>query len=106
MSLSPEQFARAAAAEASQLRLQRLQCMSHRELYGLLGGDPVAAAPWVQSAAEYGIPAAQLRLGRMLLDGRGVSRDPTLALRWFSRAAEQRGAAARDVGGRCYENVW
>jgi uncharacterized protein len=105
MSLSAEQFARAADAEASQLRALRLQSMSHRELHSLLCGDPVEAARWVRSAAVYGIPAAQLRFGRMLLEGRGVARDPDLALHWFARAAQQ-DAEAMNMVGRCYENGW
>ena len=46
----------------------------------LLTGDPAEAAVWVRSAAEYGVPAAQLRLGRMLLEGNGVERDERAAL--------------------------
>src|ERR1700722_16963720 len=106
MSLSAEQFARAADAEASQLRALRLQSMSHRELHSLLCGDPVEAARWVESAAVYGIPAAQLRFGRMLLEGRGVAMDRALALRWFTRAAQQQEAEAMNMVGRCHENGW
>ena len=47
MALTPEQFARAAAFEAHQERLVRLQRMSYRELQVLLTGDPEEAAAWV-----------------------------------------------------------
>jgi uncharacterized protein len=84
----------------------RLQRMNHYELRTLLAGDPVEAAIWVTSAAEYGLPSAQLRLGRMLLEGQGTPRNPPLALFWFSRAAEQSDVDAMNMVGRCYENGW
>ncbi|HVW69182.1 MAG TPA: tetratricopeptide repeat protein, partial [Steroidobacteraceae bacterium] len=104
--LTPEQFERAAAMEAHQDRLAQLQRMSYRELRVLLTGDPVEAASWIRSAAEYGVPAAQLRLGRMLLEGHGVDRDEAAALRWFLRAADRKDAEAMNMVGRCYENGW
>ncbi len=106
MALTPDQFARVAAFEAHQERLARLQQMSYRELQVLLTGDPEAAAVWVRSAAEYGVPAAQLRLGRMLLNGIGVERDERAALLWFSRAGDRADAEALNMVGRCYENGW
>ena len=92
MALTPEQFARAAAFEAHQERLARLQRMSYRELQVLLTGDPEEAAVWVHSAAEYGVPAAQLRLGRMLLEGHGGA---TSALPWCGSAGPAIGARLR-----------
>jgi uncharacterized protein len=106
MSLTQEQFARAAAFEAHQERLVRLQRMGYRELQVLLSGDPQEAAVWVRSAAEYGVPAAQLRLGRMMLEGSGVERDERAALSWFLRAADRGEAEAMNMVGRCYENGW
>jgi TPR repeat protein len=106
LNLSPAQFARAAEAEASQLRAICLQRMNARQLRELLSGDAREAAPWVRSAAEYGLPAAQLRLGRMLLEGEGVARNQELAVFWFTRAAEQGDAAAMNMLGRCFENGW
>jgi uncharacterized protein len=106
MSLTPVQFARAAAAEASDLRMMRLQRMSYHELQRLLGGDAAEAAVWVRSAAEYGVPAAQLRLGRMLLEGSGVGLDQGAAFWWFRRAADQGDAEAMNMLGRCHEHGW
>jgi Sel1 repeat len=103
MGLSPQQLARAQAAQERALRMLRLARMNDRELRALLGGDAASAAPWVQCAAEFGLPAAQVRLGRMLLEGLGVVRDSALALRWFARAAEQRDAEASNMVGRCHE---
>ncbi len=106
MGLTAAQFARAAALEAQQLRVSRMLRMSDRDLRALLTGDPADAAEWVSSAAEHGIPAAQIRLGRMLLDGRGVARDEEAALDWFSRAARLGSAEAMNMVGRCHENGW
>src|SRR5580698_7789500 len=106
MSLTAQDFARVEAAEASQQRMLRLQRMSHYELRALLSGDPGEAAIWITSAAEYGLPAAQLRLGRMLLEGRGVALNAALAVFWFKRAADQLDAAAMNMMGRCHENGW
>ena len=106
MALTPEQFARAAAFEGHQERLIRLQRMSYRELQVLLTGDPAEAALWVRSAAEYGVPAAQLRYGRMLLEGNGVDRDERAAFLWFTRAGDRGDDEALNMVGRCYENGW
>jgi uncharacterized protein len=106
MTLTPVQFARAAAAEASHLRMVRLQRMSYHELQRLLGGDAAEAALWVRSAAEYGVAAAQLRLGRMLLEGGGVALDQGAAFWWFRRAADQGDAEAMNMLGRCHEHGW
>ncbi len=50
--------------------------------------------------------AAQLRLGRMLLEGTGVEVDARAALTWFERAAAQGDAEALNMTGRCFENGW
>jgi uncharacterized protein len=106
MALTSAQFERAAAMESSQKRLARLAGMSFGALHALLGGDPVEAAGWVRCAAECGLAAAQLRLGRMLLDGSGVQRDEAAAFAWFTRAAAQADAEAMNMVGRCHENGW
>src|ERR1700733_12976339 len=106
MSLTAQDLARVEAAEAGQQRMLRLQRMSHYELRALLGGDPTEAAVWITSAAEYGLPAAQLRLGRMLLEGHGVTKNAALAIFWFRRAADQLDAEAMNMMGRCHENGW
>ena len=105
-SLTPQQFARAAALEEHQVRLARLSRMTSGQLCALLGGDPTEAVAWVRSAAESGMPAAQVRLGRMLLEGRGLPQDPRTAFLWFRRAAEKRDADALNMVGRCHELGW
>jgi uncharacterized protein len=106
MGLSPQELARAEAAQEKELQMLRLVRMKDRELRALLGGDPAVAAPWVRCAAEFGLPAAQVRLGRMLLEGQGLERDDPQALRWFVRAAERRDAEAMNMVGRCHELGW
>jgi len=106
MALTRAQFERAAAMEENQQRLTRLSRMSYGSLHALLAGDPVAAAAWVRCAAECGVAAAQLRLGRMLLAGRGVKPDEQAAFGWFARAANQGDAEAMNMVGRCHENGW
>jgi uncharacterized protein len=106
MALTRAQFERAAAMEENQRRLSRLSRMSYGSLHALLAGDPVEAAAWVRCAAECGVPAAQLRLGRMLLDGSGMERQERVAFSWFERGASQGDAEAMNMVGRCHENGW
>jgi uncharacterized protein len=106
MALTRTQFERASAMEESQQRLEQLARMSCGSLRALLAGDPVEAAAWVRCAAECGVAAAQLRMGRMLLDGSGVERDERAAFGWFARAAGQGDAEAMNMVGRCHENGW
>ena len=106
MALSRVQFERAAAMEANQQRLAHLARMSYASLHALLAGDPIEAAAWVRCAAECGVVAAQLRLGRMLLDGSGMERQEQAAFGWFARAAGQGDAEAMNMVGRCHENGW
>lgn len=104
--LTRGQFERAAAMEESQRKLAQLARMSYGSLHALLAGDPVEAAAWIRSAAECGLAAAQVRLGRMLLAGTGVERNEPAALAWFERAAAQGDAEAMNMAGRCHENGW
>lgn len=106
MTLTREQFDRAAAMEESQQRLEQLGRMSYGSLHALLTGDPVKAAIFIRSAAECGLPAAQVRLGRMLLDGSAMERNQRAAFDWFSRAADQGDTEAMNMVGRCHENGW
>ena len=104
--LTVSRWRRLARLEVSHARLQRLWHMSRVELAVLLGGDPERAAAWIGSAAECGLPSAQLCLGRLLLQGHGVARNELAAFAWFERAALQADAPAMNMLGRCYENGW
>ena len=95
-----------AEAETHYLRMSRLRRMSHDELRALLAGDPASTAPWIASAARYGMTEAQVWLGQMSLDGLGVPRDEAAALNWFLCAARKGSCEAMNMSGRCYENGW
>jgi TPR repeat protein len=101
-----ESLQQAEAAEDEFRRLCRLLDMDDAELRQLLAADPAEAAPWVESAARYGVVEAQLRLGQMRLDGAGAAKDEAAALAWFLRAARQGAPEAMNMVGRCYENGW
>ncbi|WP_240538716.1 tetratricopeptide repeat protein [Halomonas sp. SH5A2] len=61
-------------------------------VYNFLG-IPTRASKWLKRAAEAGLPEAQTRWGRHIMNGRGwyftKNRRLEAAERWFSRAAEQ-----------------
>lgn len=99
-------FAAAAAAEGHFRRMWALRRMDEGQLRAALSGPPCQAAPWIESAARYGVTQAQLLLGQMLLDGTGIARDPAAGLRWFERAAGRGSAEAMNMAGRCHENGW
>ncbi len=50
--------------------------------------DSAAAARWLNTAAQGGVPAAMFVYANMLLDGEGAPADPAAARRWLERAAE------------------
>jgi TPR repeat protein len=104
--LAADQTDTRAQAEEDYLRMSRLRRMSYDELRVLLAGDPAKAAPWITSAARYGLAEAQVRLGQMFLDGVGVMRDEAVALKWFLCAARKGSREAMNMAGRCYENGW
>jgi len=106
LGLTQEQLDRSAALEQHQLRMQRMQRMSPGQLHVLLAGDQAEALEWVRSAAELGVAAAQVRLGRMLLEGLGQPRDARAAFLWFMRAAKRNDAEAMNMVGRCHELGW
>jgi TPR repeat protein len=86
-------------------RVAALTMMAPAQLHALLAGADAAA--WVEAAAACGMPEAQVRLGRMLLEGAGgVARDPAAALACFLGAAERGDADGQNMAGRCYENGW
>jgi len=66
----------------------------------------VAAPPNVEQGlyelAEGGDPRAQYLLGRAYLTGEGTTNDPTLAVKWFERAAQQGNADAQHALGLIY----
>ncbi len=75
-------------------------------LQARLAGRPREATSALRQAALGGSPAAQLVYGQILLDGRGVDRDPVAALGWFERAAHAGLPEALNMVGRCHEKGW
>ena len=53
--------------------------------YGL-EKDMAEAVRWYLSAADQGMPTAQLALGKLLMEGKGVVQDDAAALQWLSLA--------------------
>ena len=53
--------------------------------YGL-AKDISRAVEWYLKAADQGMPTAQLALGKLLMEGKGVMRDDAAALQWLSLA--------------------
>ncbi|TAM00788.1 MAG: sel1 repeat family protein [Paraburkholderia sp.] len=86
--------------------LTTLASASPDRLAAALSGPPEVAAAWIAAAAENGIVEAQARYGQILLDGRGIARDPAAALTWFKHAANADHPMAMNMVGRCYEHGW
>jgi TPR repeat protein len=80
--------------------------MNDADRAAALAGPPEAVAALLLEAAKAGHTEAQLFLGQVYLDGRGVSRDPVEALRWFGVAAKSGNAMAMNMIGRCSEHGW
>jgi len=90
----------------SDLLVGALLTLSPARLAEVMSDAPERAAPFVRAAAEHGLPAAQVRYGRLLLEGRGVARDEAAALVWFTLAGEAGDADGLNMVGRCHENGW
>jgi len=60
----------------------------------------------VYAAAQRGVREAQAIYGQMLLDGKLVDRNPTLALNYFERAALAGDVMAINMVGRCLDQGW
>ncbi|WP_404479017.1 tetratricopeptide repeat protein [Novosphingobium sp. BL-52-GroH] len=80
--------------------------MDTDRLQARLARNPREAAQAIRDAALRGSAAAQLVLGQLLLDGRGMARDAQAGLSWFERATEGGDAEAWNMVGRCHEKGW
>jgi hypothetical protein len=60
--------------------------------------------PDVRIAADHGDPIAQMQIGDLYFDGRGVPQNHREAARWYQKAAEQGLAEAQIVLGSMYRN--
>lgn len=85
-------------------RVAAMTLMGKDALTAALGGEE--AATLVKAAAAYGLPDAQVRLGRMLLEGEGVTPNRRAAFDCFVAAAELGNIEGHNMLGRCHENGW
>lgn len=92
--------------ESDAWRIAALSMMGADELRTIFAGDAAVAAPWIAAAANGGLAEAEVRLGRMLLSGEGVTKNERAAFAWFARAAASDNIEAHNMLGRCYENAW
>ncbi|HKS13712.1 MAG TPA: tetratricopeptide repeat protein [Pseudomonas sp.] len=86
--------------------LRREETVDADQLRGMLEESPAKAAQAILAAAGQGVVQAQLLLGQILLDGRGIERDLVLARQWFAIAAQGGSAMAHNMLGRCLEHGW
>jgi hypothetical protein len=86
--------------------LRRQAALSDEAFQMALCGEPRQAARAILAAAEQGVAEAQLLLGQILLDGRGIERDPALAMNWFRICARSGLPMADNMLGRCLEHGW
>lgn len=96
----------ASHASAPVLSVWELHQKTEAEWRGILATRPEEASAWIRLAARNGFKAAQLVLGQMHLDGKGVPRDHAAAHAWFVKAAAIGSAEARNMVGRCHELGW
>ena len=59
--------------------------------------DEVEMAKWCRKAAEQGYAQAQYDLGKMYIDGVGVTRDVNEAKIWLGKSAAQGNAKAAEL---------
>jgi len=86
--------------------LRREEVVDVAGLQAMLEETPGKAAQAILAAAGQGAVEAQLLLGQILLDGRGIQQDATVARRWFGIAAQGGSAMAHNMLGRCLEHGW
>ncbi|AGZ36904.1 MULTISPECIES: tetratricopeptide repeat protein [Pseudomonas] len=87
-------------------QLRREDVVDVAGLQAMLEDSPGKAAQAILAAAGQGVVQAQLLLGQILLDGRGIEQDALLARRWFGIAAQAGNAMAHNMLGRCLEHGW
>ncbi|MDF9617439.1 tetratricopeptide repeat protein [Pseudomonas entomophila] len=87
-------------------QLRREEVVDVAGLQAMLEHSPGQAAQAILAAAGQGAVEAQLLLGQILLDGRGIEEDACVARRWFAIAAQGGSAMAHNMLGRCLEHGW
>jgi TPR repeat protein len=74
------------AARRGSAKAQYVAATMYRFAQYGLGKDMREAVRWYVEAADQGMPTAQLALGKLLMEGKGVIRDDAAALQWLSLA--------------------
>ena len=74
------------AAERGSAKAQYVVATMYRFAQYGLTKDTSRAVEWYLKAADQGMPTAQLALGKLLMEGKGVVRDDAAALQWLSLA--------------------
>lgn len=87
-------------------QLRREQVVDLAGLKAMLEHSPGQAAQAILAAAGQGAVEAQLLLGQILLDGRGIEQDAEVARSWFQIAAQGGNGMAHNMLGRCLEHGW
>jgi uncharacterized protein len=70
----------------------------------VIANASVAQRMFTHAASYFGDPQAQYQLGRLLLEGNGVDRDPRRAVQWLNQAANKRHYEAQALLGRIQFN--
>ena len=70
-----------------------------------LRGDYASAMASYKTASKHGHAEAKMSLGSMYLDGRGVKRNPKIALKWLSESAEGGSVGALRLLGVMYDGA-
>lgn len=86
--------------------VRREETIDIDQLQQMIEHSPGKAAQALLVAAAQHVVQAQLLLGQILLDGRGIEQDPALARTWFAIAARQGSAMGHNMLGRCLEHGW
>ena len=74
------------AAERGSAKAQYVVATMYRFAQYGLSKDMAVAVEWYLKAADQGMPTAQLALGKLLMEGKGVVQDDAAALQWLSLA--------------------
>ena len=75
-----------AAAELGSAKAQYVVATMYRFAQYGVEKDMALAVDWYLKAADQGMPTAQLALGKLLMEGKGVMQDDNAALQWLSLA--------------------
>ena len=93
------------AAESKRADAINMLGRCHERGWGV-PSDCAKAAACYRHAAEQSFDWAQFNLASLMLDGKGVARDPDGACELFMQAAAQGHVKSLNMVGRCYEHGW